>query len=316
MLTFALETSSMPSGPLVHQENFVFDYPDADVILRSRDLLQFRVKKLYIIDSSPILSRRVSTSSETHPNVTPNPADLGPVINTIPLPVLKLSDSGAILFSLLTFIFPVPPILPTTIEQTMELLSVAQTYEMDVVLTHIRNHIAQQDPPFIREDNALYVYSLAQTYGLRTEALQAAQSTLSLPPLSIDGLEDDIDMMSGACLHELWQYHERVKANLVSDLAEFRISQARRALGDSTCQSLTAARIPLWLDRYIEGIGKKPASFFDPTEYYRALEKHARGENRGRTNCTSCELMPRKQKRSFWTALTTVVNASITKAGH
>jgi hypothetical protein len=67
-----------------------------------------------------------------------------------------------------------------TVEQTMELLSVAQEYEMGVVLTHIRNHIALQTPSFIREETAFLVYSLAQKYGLRTEALQAAKSTLRL----------------------------------------------------------------------------------------------------------------------------------------
>jgi hypothetical protein len=309
MLTFAPETSSLPSDPVLHPENYVFDYPEGDVILRSRDFLEFRVLKIYVIHSSPILSRKVSTSSKTQS------ADLGPDRNTPSLPVIELSDSGAVVFSILTFIFPVPPILPTTIEQTMELLSVAQTYKMDVVLTRIRDHIARQDPQFIREDTAFYVYALAQRYGLRTEALQAAQSTLNLSPLTISGLVDKIDMMSGSCLHELWKYHERVKAYLALDLREFRISQARRALGDSTCQSLTASRIPTWLDRYIEDIGEDPA-LFDPSEYYRALEKHAREDNRGRMNCTSCATMPRKRTRSFLAALATVVHASIAKVGH
>ena len=50
----------------------------------------------------------------------------------------------------------------------MELLSVAQMYKMDVVLTHIRNHLARQEPSFIREETAFQLYSVAQKYGLRT----------------------------------------------------------------------------------------------------------------------------------------------------
>jgi hypothetical protein len=68
---------------------------------------------------------------------------------------------------------------------------------MDVILTHIRNHIAQQDPPFIRQDTAFHVYSLSQKYRLRKEALHAARSTLSFSNLTIEELEDGLDMMPG-----------------------------------------------------------------------------------------------------------------------
>ena len=85
----------------------------------------------------------------------------------------------------------------------MELLFAAQNYKMDAVLTHIRNHIAQQHPPFIREENSLYIYSLAQKHGPRQEVLQAARSTLSLPTLAINSLKEKLEIMPGAFLHEL-----------------------------------------------------------------------------------------------------------------
>lgn len=39
-----------------------------------------------------------------------------------------------IISSLLTFLFPVPPVLPPTIEETLELLSMAQKYQMATTL--------------------------------------------------------------------------------------------------------------------------------------------------------------------------------------
>ena len=42
-----------------------------------------------------------------------------------PLPVVHMPESGAILRSFLTFIFPVPLALPPSLEETVELLSVA-----------------------------------------------------------------------------------------------------------------------------------------------------------------------------------------------
>ena len=56
-----------------------------------------------------------------------------------PLPVVELPENGAMLHSLLTLIFPVIPILPSTPEKIMELLAVAQKYQMDSVLNHIRS---------------------------------------------------------------------------------------------------------------------------------------------------------------------------------
>ncbi|KAI0248055.1 hypothetical protein BJV78DRAFT_1285095 [Lactifluus subvellereus] len=314
MSTIAPRTSGSPLGPLIFPENFGFDYPEADVVLRSCDSLEFRVLKLYILHSSPILCERVLTSLNSQASATGITADSKSDADASSLPVVQLSDTGAILFNLLTYIFPVPPILPPTVEQTMELLSVAQKYKMDVVLTHIRNHIAQREPPFIRDDTAFYIYSLAQKYGLRTEAVLAARLTLAFLPLTLDSLEDKLDMMPGACLHELWKYHERVKWDLTSDLEEFRTSHAKEALGDSTCQSLTASGIPTWLDHYIGNIGSAPASF-DRTEFYMAFSSHVRGlGNKRGIGCTPCALRPRDETRAFWAALTSAVHRSMAKA--
>ncbi|KAH8977582.1 hypothetical protein EDB86DRAFT_2837689 [Lactarius hatsudake] len=179
-----------PSCPVVSLEKLLFDYPGADVILRSCDSYEFRILKMYIFHSSPVLGERVMAADNPQPGIA-IPSDIA----AASLPVVRLPDSGAVLFSILTYIFPVQPILPSTVEQVMELLSATQKYKMDVVLTHVRNHISQQHPPFIRKENSLYVYSLAQKHGLRQEALQAAQSTLGLPNLTIDGLNEKLKMM-------------------------------------------------------------------------------------------------------------------------
>jgi hypothetical protein len=54
----------------------------------------------------------------------------------------------------------------------------AQQYEMAHILIHICDSIALRnkvrDPPLICESSPLQVYSLAWTYGLRQEVIQAA----------------------------------------------------------------------------------------------------------------------------------------------
>ena len=308
-----------PSGPIISLQNLSFHYPEADLILRSRDSYEFRVLKLYIIHSSPVLGEMVSTSPNPQPGDPANPAvsEVEESTGTDVLPVVQLLVDGAILFSLLTYIFPVPPVLPSTVEQTMELLSVAQEYKMDIVLTHIRNHISQQDPSFIRRDTAFLVYSLAQTYRLRTEMLQAARSTLSFSNLTIRDLasEDKLDIMSGTSLHELWKYHTRVRSNLTSDLDEFRASLARGTLGDSRCGSLTDSGLPHWIDDYIATIGTCSCpAFLDLTEFHMDLAKHIQSQSHnGGDGCASCADIPCEKIRTFWEALTAVVRGSIAK---
>ena len=54
----------------------------------------------------------------------------------------------------------------------MELLAVAEKYEMNSVVSHIRGAIARQNPPFLRPDTAFHIYFLAQQHGLRQEAVE------------------------------------------------------------------------------------------------------------------------------------------------
>ena len=316
-------TETSPSCPVISLENLLFDYPEADVILRSRDSYEFRVLKLYIVHSSPILGEKLLLSPKPLPEATASaiPTDsaksnIERITANVPS-VVQLPVDGAILLSLLTHIFPVPPILPSTEEQIMELLSVAQVYKMDVVLTHIRNHIAKQEPPFIREETAFLIYSLAQKHCLRTEALQAARCTLSFSNLTIEDLaeEDKLDLMPGAFLHELWKYHQRVRSNLTSDLEDFRSSGAPTMLGDFGCDVPTSSGVLYWVDNYISDIvTTRVPVFLDLTDFLMRLAEHVqdRSSNGG---CPSCSNIPRKKTRAFWEALTATVQGGISKVG-
>ena len=116
-------------------ENVLFDYHGADIILRSQDCYHFRVPKNPIVNNSLILGGVIQRTLES-------PSDANPQTS---LPVVQLPESGEILRCLLTFIFPVIPVMPLTPEKTMELLYVAQKYQMEISLTHIRGSIGRQN---------------------------------------------------------------------------------------------------------------------------------------------------------------------------
>lgn len=281
----------------VEPSNALFDDPEADVILRSRDFQTFRVVKLYVIRSSTLLGDLIRAALDT--SRTENAAS-----NEVRLPEVQLNDSSTILSSLLTFIFPIPAVLPSTLEETMELLSVAQKYEMSSVLTHIRGILALQDPPFIRRENAFLAYSSAQRYGLRKEATQAARLTLKFK-LTIESLDDELRAIPGPYLHELWKHHKRVRAELLSDLSD--------ATFNTTLTGLKCTR-GTWVRNYVQSIIGNP-SLFDPLEFQMALARHTTSTAGilWVDGCSSCAKIPVETIRTFWVALAAAVHRCMEK---
>lgn len=286
--------------PIVDESlaNILFDYPGADVILRSRDSYHFRVPKIFIENSSPVLSELIR-----------NALDLTSAANIeAPLPVVPLPKSGENIHRLLTFIFPVIPLLPPTPEEVLELLSDAQAYQMGSVLSRIRDRIARSHPLPTHLKPALRIYSIAQQYGLRLEALQTARTTLNYS-MTIESLDNMLDIMPGASLYELWKYHERVRTTLAFDLTEFRESGARGTMTGVSCLHHSSSQIPLWLDQYIGSIGNAP-NLFDFVEFNVAMTRHIKYTKRRRCGCAD---IPGQSIRDFWEALASVVRNGFDK---
>jgi hypothetical protein len=265
--------------------------------------------KLYLIKCSPVLDKRIQAISDhSQPTISTGAQSLHPI--------LQLPDNGAILSTLLTFIFPMPTVLPPTLEETMELLSVAQKYEMASVLSHIRGCIALKDPPLISPENAFHAYSLAQKYGLRHEAVQAARLTLTFT-LTIENLAGKFDVMPGAYLYGLWKYHESVKENIKSNIQEFIRSCTENTFVDLKFTCLSRRGIPRWLDDYLSSMITSPSSF-NIIEFHKNLALHIIGKSSswfvpGVKACASCSNIPKENIHTLWTALTDFVNGNIAK---
>ena len=176
-----------------HSAKLLYDCPDADIIIRSQDCCQFRVPKTAIANNSPVLSELIRITLHL-----PKYAIAGSL-----LPVIHLPESGEILHYLLTFIFPVTPLVPSTPEEIMELLSVAQKYQMETALTHIRGSISQENSLPTGLEPTLHIYALAQKYGLRREAVQAARVILLKQSMTIEDFENNFNIIPGTSLYEL-----------------------------------------------------------------------------------------------------------------
>ncbi len=298
----------------------LFDDPNADVVLHSDDGHSFRVLKLYIIRCSTILGELIQAASDSFGAANPASADSEEQLprnesrpkkkRKIQLPEVQLSDRGTILSCLLTFIFPVPSVLPSSLEEEMELLSIAQKYEMDTVIDHIRGTLSLQNPPFIHKDNTFLAYSLAQRYGLRREVVQAARLTLQFT-LTIEKFQD---VVPGAYLHELWNYHQRFQAQLKSGPP---LSSAAGVLNAFKCpQSHTGP--PGWIHSFIVSIIQDP-TLFDPIEFQLALMRHTMATvdrfGNPRAGCIICTQIPAEEFRTFWTTLADMFHRGMEKVG-
>ena len=279
----------------------LFDHPRADIILRSQDSYHLRVPRIYIVDGSPILGELIRKTLNF-----PGDANSDPTF-----PVIQLPESGEILRRLLTFIFPTTPLLPSlpsTPEEIMELLSVAQKYQMGTALTHIRGSISQQNSLPTSLEPALHIYALAQKYGLRPEALRSAQAIFLKQSMTIEDFGNKLDVMPGASLYELSKYHERVREILASDLTEFRKSRACGTITGLRCTELSSSKIPSWLDQYIESIGKSP-NLFDYGGLSIAMAHHVKDK----ANEPGCKCASISSISEFWEALASVVHGSFKK---
>ena len=280
--------------------NLLFDYRGADIILRSQDCYHFRIPKTFIIHNSTVLDDLIQRTLDC-----PSNADVEKS-----LPVVRLSERGDILRYLLTFIYPVSPLLPSTPDEIMELLSVAQKYRMEIVLTHIRGSIALQNSLPTCPEATLRMYALAQKYGLRPEALQTTRVIFLKRPMNIEYLDRSLDIIPGASLYELWKYHEGFRTILASDLTAFAASGARGTISRLQCTELSSSQIPKWIDLYIEGIGLFP-NLFDYAVFSKYLARHIK-DNANKPGC-KCVSIPIKTIREFWESLASVVDGSFEK---
>jgi hypothetical protein len=91
-----------------------FDVPDANFIIRSSDLVDFRVHKPVLAMASPFFKDLLSL---------PQPSDSESVDG---LPVVQLSEDSELLNSLVSMLYPVPTAIPKSHEKVLYLLATCQ----------------------------------------------------------------------------------------------------------------------------------------------------------------------------------------------
>ena len=245
--------------------------PDADIILRSSDLVDFRVHKSVLVASSPFFKDMFSL---------PQPQN-GAVPKA--LPTVQLSEDADTLDSLISMLYPVAPQIPRCGDDILTLLAAATKYDMDAVLSFVRAEVSSKkllSSSFAGE--AFRVYAVAYSKRLLPEIAMSARNTLGYP-LTFKCLDYSLRSFEGGALRDLADFRLRSIGKFSSNLKSFSGRPSSKiwvgcpgAKGGNNTRSL-----PPWLEflssgpilaaRFTETI---PTSAQLSDRYMKALQNH------------------------------------------
>ena len=187
----ASENPDPPSASLF------LDIPDANIIVRSSDQVTFRVHKSVLAMSSPFFTDLLSL---------PQPPDDELVDG---LPVVQLSEGSDLLNGLISLLYPVSPVIPTSYEKVFALLAACQKYDMVSVQSNIRAAVKLGIFPAAPVGTEAFgAYAIASSMGLVPEMENAAHLTLNYP-ITFESLGEGLRSFKGRALCDLVDYRKR-----------------------------------------------------------------------------------------------------------
>ena len=221
------------------------DMSDANLIIQSCDLVNFRVHKRTLAMSSPIFNAMFSLPQ-------PRPSKKEVVDG---LPVLRLSEDSEVLSGLITMLYPIPSWLPNSYAKALTLLSASQKYEMVGVQSRIHAEIQNREFPPLTGPETFRSYAISSSGELSSEREKLARQTLNFP-MTFEYLCDELPSFKGRALCDLVDFRKRCRDNLVSCFESFlKLGQppfnnrtsCRDSRYSSYSHSSSSKTLPSWL---------------------------------------------------------------------
>ncbi|KAF8472365.1 hypothetical protein DFH94DRAFT_673982, partial [Russula ochroleuca] len=172
-----------------------FDVSDTNLIIRSSDLIDFRVHKSILATTSSFFEDLLSL---------PQPSDSEIVDG---LPVVQLPESSELLNSLISILYPVRTVLPNSYEKVLHLLAACQKYEMVSVQSFIRAEVNRGTCPVPKGAEAFSVYAIASAKELIPEMENSARLTLD-HPMTFELLGERLRLFEGSALQNLASFRK------------------------------------------------------------------------------------------------------------
>jgi hypothetical protein len=283
-----------PASPLDNLDMF-----DANVILQSCDLVNFRVHQRTLAMSSPFFDDMFSLPQ-------PQPPDEDVVDG---LPVVRLSEDAEVLNSLISMLYPIPSVLPNSYDKALTLLAASQKYDMVGAQSRIRAEIQSKIFSPLTGPETFRSYAISSSGKLPSEIEKLARLTLNFP-MTFEYLCDELPSFEGRALRDLVGFRKRCRDNLVSCFESFlrfdRPFNVWARCTDGGFSHSTSSN-PGWLTQLFQkhlNESREAFSnpFFDPRnireEYLSALQAHIKSYN-----CISCTKVHTLNGETFCKAL-------------
>ena len=181
---------------------------DADVILRSSDLVNFRVRRSILATSSPFFDDLFSL---------PQPPDHEVVDR---LPVVHIPEDAQVLNSLVNMLYPVLPAIPNSVDNILTLLAACEKYDMTTVQSFIREEVNRRGLLSPTGAESFRIYAIACRKKLIPETKAAARLTLS-HPMTFEFLGEALRSFEGWVLLDLYRFHQCCRNSIASCLKVF-----------------------------------------------------------------------------------------------
>jgi len=192
-----IDTTSGDQLPPITDASAPFDNPDADVILRSADNVDFRAFKSFLSYASPFFKGMFALPQVLEGDNSNEIRD--------GLPVVRVMEGGQTLERLLMLCYPVDSPCLDALGDVQTLLGAAMKYNVERAEKNARKWLISSK--FV-ESEPLRVFGIACRYGLEEEARKAATSIIGRQIVN-EGVENDLDHITGTQLFRLLQYQKK-----------------------------------------------------------------------------------------------------------
>lgn len=181
-----------------------FDKPSADVVLRSSDNVDFRVRSAILIEVSPFFADMFSLPQA--PSKTKSPSRSEPI---------PMTENSRVLNILLRLCYPLVDRVPDdlTLEDTRAVLEAAMKYDIDMAIQLMRHSLLT-----FAKEQPLRVYAIACIHSLEPEARCAAEEAVERQ-MVFDHYVREMEEMSAGCYHRLLRFHALLQAGPASSFS-------------------------------------------------------------------------------------------------
>jgi hypothetical protein len=122
------------------------------------------------------------------------------------LPVVQVPENAELLNSLVSLLYPVTPIIPSSYKKVYALLAACQKYGMASVQSYIRGEVKRRTFPRPDTKTEFFgAYAISSSMGLNPEMNFAARRTLDLP-MTFESLGENLRLFKGRALRDLILY--------------------------------------------------------------------------------------------------------------